>query len=156
MTGGNYGIADVALALKFVHDNAALIGGNSNKIVINGESAGSFAVMALLLHDPSAELISGAIAQSGGTISNFMGTMEDASMNILISQVCAEIENCDQSENVENQINQLKNTADAKQLFNLATEKIPRFGPVPHDGVFYTANALDKYLNNNLNTNFKV
>ena len=49
--GGNYGLADMALGVKFVAENAAKLGGNSNHILINGESAGSGSVMALLLHD---------------------------------------------------------------------------------------------------------
>ena len=39
--GGNYGVADAALALEFIHNNAVLLGANPSKIVVNGESAGA-------------------------------------------------------------------------------------------------------------------
>ena len=160
-SGGNYGIADAALALKFVHDNAGLMGGDSNRIVINGESAGSWAVMALLLHDSSADLIHGAIAQSGGTINNFLGTMgampgASPAINFLIGQVCDAIDDCDSSQDISTQVNQLKNMENAKQLNDVSMEKMGQFGPIPHDGIFYTTNALEKYLNNELYTNFKL
>ena len=49
--GGNYGLADMALGVKFIAENASKLGGDSEHIMINGESAGSGSVMALLLHD---------------------------------------------------------------------------------------------------------
>ena len=55
--GGNYGLADMALGVKFVADNAAKIGGDSEHIMINGESAGSGSVMALLLHDETGKFL---------------------------------------------------------------------------------------------------
>ena len=55
--GGNYGLADMALGVKFVAENAAKLGGDSNHILINGESAGSGSVMALLLHDETGEFL---------------------------------------------------------------------------------------------------
>ena len=62
--GGNYGLADLALGLKFTSENSEALGGSPDKITLNGESAGSGAVMALLLHDESAGLISGKMSVS--------------------------------------------------------------------------------------------
>ena len=55
--GGNYGLADMALGVKFVAENAAKLGGDSEHIMINGESAGSGSVMALLLHDETGRFL---------------------------------------------------------------------------------------------------
>ena len=72
--GGNYGLGDVALALKVVHGNAAKFGADSSRVVVNGESAGAATTMALLMHPPSVELMAGVVAQSGGSAMNFMST----------------------------------------------------------------------------------
>ena len=160
IVGGNYGIADAALALKFVAANAALVGGDASKIVINGESAGSGLVMGLLMHQPSTELISGAIAQSGGTLLNFMGTIGvgpigKEGINDEISYICSRFSGCDNSTSVIDQLEQLKEV-DAKTLFDVGQEKQLLWGLVPKDGTFWTEDALEKYMNNQLNTDFKV
>ena len=54
--GGNYGLADMALGIQFIAENAANLGGSIDNIVINGQSAGSGSVMALLLHDQTGKL----------------------------------------------------------------------------------------------------
>ena len=72
--GGNYGLGDIALALEFIHSNAEKFGANSSHIVVNGESAGSAATMALLMHEPSVNRMAGVVAQSGGTVMNFLST----------------------------------------------------------------------------------
>ena len=69
--GGNYALSDAALAIGFIHQNAANLGADENKIILNGESAGAGMIMALLLHDETASQISGAFVQSGGTAFNF-------------------------------------------------------------------------------------
>ena len=47
--GGNYGLADIQLAMEFVSNNAEALGGTKDRITINGESGGAWAVGALLL-----------------------------------------------------------------------------------------------------------
>lgn len=65
-TVGNYGILDQIAALKWVNNNIAEFGGDSGNITINGQSAGSFSVNALVASPLAKGLFQKAIAQSGG------------------------------------------------------------------------------------------
>ena len=81
-------MSDLALGLKFISTNAERLGAKPGQITLNGQSAGSSAVMALLLHDESASLISGALAQSGPSAVNFI----NGDMNEEVSRkICARI-----------------------------------------------------------------
>ena len=43
-TSGNFGLIDMALAIRVIKDNARFFGGDPDRITISGESAGGWAV----------------------------------------------------------------------------------------------------------------
>ena len=53
--GGNYGLMDQQLALKYTYQNAENMGGDQNKITINGGSIGAMSVALQMLNDDSSK-----------------------------------------------------------------------------------------------------
>ncbi|MBL1079158.1 carboxylesterase family protein [Nocardia sp. 2] len=64
-SGGNLGLQDQALALRWVRDNIADFGGDAANVTVAGESYGGFSVCAHLTMPASRDLFDRAIIQSG-------------------------------------------------------------------------------------------
>eukprot|EP01090_Pellita_catalonica_P003048 TRINITY_DN12678_c0_g1_i1.p1 TRINITY_DN12678_c0_g1~~TRINITY_DN12678_c0_g1_i1.p1 ORF type:complete len:361 (+),score=48.74 TRINITY_DN12678_c0_g1_i1:75-1085(+) len=62
---GNYGLLDQRLALQWIQDNIAAFGGNPNKVLIYGESAGAGSVACHLVMPDSWGLFQRALMESG-------------------------------------------------------------------------------------------
>ncbi len=76
---GNYGLLDQIMALEWIKKNIEAFGGDPQKVTIDGQSAGSMSVCALVASPLAKGLFRGAIAQSGGILNSHMNsTLTDA------------------------------------------------------------------------------
>ena len=67
-TTGNWGYLDQVKALEWIRDNVSAFGGDPSRVTIGGESAGSYAVSALIMSPLAKGLFQGAIMESGSNL----------------------------------------------------------------------------------------
>ena len=72
---GNYGVQDVAAALRWVHENAAAFGGDPARITIGGNSAGAATVTHLMAAPTTRGLFRAALGQSASGVFRPEGRM---------------------------------------------------------------------------------
>ncbi|MDI1321947.1 MAG: carboxylesterase family protein [Algoriphagus sp.] len=72
-TSGNYGILDQIAALEWVKKNITAFGGDPDNVTVAGQSAGAFAVNALVASTKAKGLFHKAIAQSGAMFNRGTG-----------------------------------------------------------------------------------
>ncbi|XP_050393540.2 cholinesterase 1 [Patella vulgata] len=77
--GGNYGLWDQHLAIEWVKNNIVGFGGDTTKITIFGESAGSATVMFQAIYPGNENLFQRVIAESGSANANWAITKDPAS-----------------------------------------------------------------------------
>jgi para-nitrobenzyl esterase len=70
---GNYGLEDLIAALKWVRRDIAAFGGNTDRVMIFGESAGGVNVCTLLAAPAAAGLFTSATIESGGCVADARG-----------------------------------------------------------------------------------
>ncbi len=81
-SSGNYGALDMIAALEWVQRNIDKFGGDPDRVTIFGESAGSWAVNALVASPLSKGLFHRAIGQSGGSFGSMTYLTEGEGENI--------------------------------------------------------------------------
>ncbi|MGW8323865.1 MAG: carboxylesterase/lipase family protein, partial [Thermodesulfobacteriota bacterium] len=81
---GNYGTLDQIRALTWIKENIEAFGGDPQKVLITGESAGALDVLALLISPRAQGLFQRAMSQSGGPRSRSLEEGDAHSREVII------------------------------------------------------------------------
>jgi len=81
---GNYGTLDLIKSLQWVRDNIEEFGGDSERVMIAGESAGAFNVLSLLISPLAEGLFHRAMAESGGPVSSSVEEGEESARDAIL------------------------------------------------------------------------
>jgi para-nitrobenzyl esterase len=81
---GNYGTLDLIQALKWVQNNIKAFGGDPEKVMIAGESAGGFNVLSLLISPLAEGLFHRAMSESGGPMASTVEEGEESARHAIL------------------------------------------------------------------------
>ncbi len=81
---GNDGTLDLIKALEWVQDNIEAFGGDPERVMIAGESAGAFNVLSLLVSPLAEGLFHRAMAESGGPMSSSVEEGEEGARDAIL------------------------------------------------------------------------
>ncbi len=157
---GNYGSYDILLALQWVNDNAEALGGDRNKLLIFGESAGGNAVVTLLQSPLAKNLFTSAIIQSSISLkpSITKNALRDTDPNQTsgeeIGVLVAKHAGCDPAQPSTTAIDCLrkKTPKDIESAFYAATKEEDPFLYMPYiDGVLAVDKPWNQFRSGNFN-----
>ena len=77
-SSGNYALMDQIAALQWVRDNISAFGGDKDRVMVFGQSAGAYDVNALLASPPAQGLFSRAGIESGAALPNQTQELDEA------------------------------------------------------------------------------
>lgn len=162
VVGGNYGLMDQKLALEFIFEHSVAIGGNGDRLTINGESAGAWSCSSQLIHPDSDQYIKTVISQSGGALNGFLTSASQKSVasNYFWHNICGQIADCTQKTDFDGSlvdtidyINDLRRLSPAE--LRTARDGLGQLSDIQYysvlvDGVFFTEDPTEKIREGNV------